>query len=127
MQTNVTSSLQPLPSALIGAALDCLAQLPDGHLLDPALLVSVARAIGCSNTETPALMTRIRAAAFVMHDTRWTAWPLSMKSASVEQRQIFDVAMLTIIAAMPLTADLTFSADVFFDALLASVLPCGRA
>ena len=102
MQTNVTSSLQPLPPALIGAALDCLAQLPDGHRLDPPLLVSVARAIGCSNTETPALMTRIRAAAFVMHDTRWTAWPLSMKSASVEQRQIFD-------------------------ALLASVLPCGRA
>ena len=127
MQTNPNSSLRPLPPALIGAALDCLAQLPDGHLLDPALLVSVARAIGCSNTETPALMTRIRAAAFVMHDTRWTAWPLSMKSASVEQRQIFDVAMLTIIAAMPLTADLTFSADAFFDALLASVLPYGRA
>ena len=127
MQTNIPSSLQPLPPALIGAALDCLAQLPDGHRLDPPLLVSVARAIGCSTSETPALLTRIRAAAIVMNHPRWPAWPLSMKSASVEQRQIVDVAMLTIIAAMPLTADLTFSADAFFDALLAGVLPSGRA
>ena len=127
MQTNPTSSLQPLPPALIGATLDYLAQLPDGHRLDPALLVSVARAIGCSNTETPALLTRIRAAAIIMNHPRWPVWPLIMKSASVEQRQIFDVAMLTIIAAMPIAADLTFSADAFFDALLASILPCGRA
>ena len=127
MQTNTTPSLRPLPPALIGAALDCLAQLPDGHRLDPALLMSVARAIGCSNTETPALLTRIRAAAIIMNDPRWPAWPLSMKSASVEQRQIFDVAMLTIIAGLPLTAELEFSPDAFFDVLLARTLPHGRA
>ena len=127
MQTNPTSSLQPLPPALIGAALDCLAQLPDGHRLDPALLVSVARAIGCSSSETPALLTRIRAAAIVMNDPRWPPWPIAMKSASTDERRIFDAAMLTIIAAMPIAADLTFSPDAFFDALLASVLPCGRA
>ena len=127
MQINPTSSLQPLPPALIGAALDCLAQLPDGHRLDPILLVSVARAIGCSNSETPALLTRIRAAAIVMNHPRWPVWPIAMKSASVDERRIFDAAMLTIIAAMPIAADLTFSADAFFDALLASVLPCGRA
>ena len=127
MQPNPTSSLRPLPPALIGAALDCLAQLPDGHRLDPVLLASVARAIGCNNSETPALPTRIRAAAIVMYDTRWTAWPIAMNSASADERRIFDAAMLTIIAAMPLTADLTFSADAFFDALLARVLPCGRA
>ena len=127
MQTNPTSSLQPLPPALIGAALDCLAQIPDGHRLDPILLVSVARAIGCSNSETPALLTRIRAAAIVMNDLRWPAWPIAMRSASADERRILDAAMLTIIAAMPLTADLKFSADAFFEALLASALPCGRA
>ena len=122
-----TIAIAPLAPALIGAALDCLAHLPDGHRLDPTLLVSVARAIGCSNTETPALLTRIRAAAIVMNDPRWPAWPIAMKCASADERQTFDAAMLTIIAAMPLTAALTFSADAFFDALLASVLPCGRA
>ena len=120
MQTNPTSALQPVPPALIGAALDCLAQLPDGHRLDPPLLISVARAIGCSSSETPALLT-------VMNDPRWPAWPVAMKSASANERRIFDAAMLTIIAAMPIAADLTFSADAFFDAQLASVLPCGRA
>ena len=127
MQTNPTSSLQPLPPALIGVALDCLAQLPDGHRLDQPLLVSVARAIGCSSSETPALLTRIRAAAIVMNDPRWPAWPTAMKSASADERRIFDAAMLTIIAALPLTADLTFTAEAFFDALLARALSSGRA
>ena len=127
MQTNPTSSLRPLPPALIGAALDCLAQLPDGHRLDPVLLASVARAIGCNNSETPALLTRIRAAAIVMNDQRWPAWPIAMRSASADERRIFDAAMLTIIAALPLTADLKFSADAFFDVLLARTPPHGRA
>ena len=122
-----TTTVAPLAPALIGAALDCLAQLPDGHRLDPSLLVSVARAIGCSNTETPALLTRIRAAAIVMNDPRWPAWPVAMKTAGVEERQAFDAAMLQIIAALPLTQDLQFSADDFFDALLASATPLSRA
>ena len=122
-----TTAIAPLAPALIGAALDCLAQLPDGHRLDPSLLVSVARAIGCSNTETPALMTRIRAAAIVMNDPRWPAWPVAMKTAGVEERLAFDAAMLQIIAALPLTQDLQFSADDFFDALLASAIPLSRA
>ena len=126
MRTESTT-IAPLPPALIGAALDCLAQLPDGHRLDPSLLVSVARAIGCSNSETPALLTRIRAAAIVMNHPRWPAWPIAMKSASVDERRIFDAAMLTIIAELPLTADLKFSADAFFDVLLSRTLPCGRA
>ena len=126
MRTEPTT-IAPLAPALIGAALDCLAQLPDGHRLDPSLLVSVARAIGCSNSETPALLTRIRAAAIVMNDPRWPAWPVAMKTAGVEERHAFDAAMLQIIAALPLTQDLRFSADDFFDALLASVIPLSRA
>ena len=126
MRTEPTT-IAPLAPALIGAALDCLAQLPDGHRLDPSLLVSVARAIGCSNTETPALLTRIRAAAIVMNDPRWPAWSVAMKTAGVEERHAFDAAMLQIIAALPLTQDLQFSADDFFDALLASAIPLSRA
>ena len=93
MQTNPTSSLQPLPPALIGAALDCLAHLPDGHRLDPPLLVSVARAIGCGSSETPALLTRIRAAAIIKNHPRWPVWLLIMKSTSVEQRRIKPVSV----------------------------------
>ena len=122
-----TTTIVPLAPALIGAALDCLAQLPDGHLLDPSLLTSVARAIGCSSTETPALMTRIRAAAAVMNDPRWPAWPVAMKAAGSEERQAFDVALLRIIAGLPLTDDLWFSGDGFYDALLASAIPLSRA
>ena len=126
MRTEPTT-IAPLAPALIGAALDCHAQLPDGHRLDPSLLVSVARAIGCSNTETPALLTRIRAAAIVMNDPRWPAWPVAMKTAGSDERQAFDAAMLQIIAALPLTQHLQFSADDFFDALLASAVPLSRA
>ena len=122
-----TTAVAPLAPALIGAALDCLAQLPDGYRLDPSLLINVARAIGCSNTETPALLTRIRAAAIVMNDPRWPAWPVAMKAAGVEARQAFDSALLQIIAALPLTQDLQFSTDSFFDALLASAIPLSRA
>ena len=86
MRTESTT-IAPLAPALIGAALDCLAQLPDGHRLDPSLVVSVARAIGCSRSETPALLTRIRAAAIVMNDPRWPAWPVAMKTAGVEEQR----------------------------------------
>ena len=89
--------------------------------------MSVARAIGCSSSETPALLTRIRAAAKVMNDPRWPTWPAAMKTASGEERQAFDAAMLQIIAALRLTQDLQFSADDFFDALLASAIPLSRA
>ena len=126
MRTEPTT-IAPLAPALIGAALDCLAQLPDGHRLDPSLLVSVARAIGCSNSETPALLTRIRAAAIVMNDPRWPAWPVAMKTAGVEERQAHGAAMLRIIALLPLTQDLQFIAGDFFDALLASAIPLSRA
>ena len=127
MRTELALSLRPLPPALIGAALDCLAHLPDGHQLDANVMVAVARAIGCHNSETSALLVRIRAAAIVMNDARWPAWPLSLKSASAEERQIFDAAMLKIIGALPLSSELTFSSDAFFEALLASVAPLGRA
>ena len=126
MRTEPTT-IAPLAPALIGAALDCLAQLPDGHRLDPTLLVSIARAIGCNVAETPALLTRIRAAAIVMNDPRWPAWPVHLRTSTAEERQAFDAAMLRIIAELPLSPDLKFNADAFFDALLASAIPHSRA
>ena len=119
-----TTTIASLPPALIGAALDCLAQLPDcQRRLDPSLLVCVARVIGCSNTETPALLVRIRAAAIVMNDPRWPEWSGPIKAAVVEQRQAFDMALLRIIAGLPLTPDLNFNVANFFEALLARAIP----
>ena len=127
MKTDITT-IASLPPALIGAALDCLAQLPDcQRRLDPSLLVCVARVIGCSNSETPALLARIRASAIVMNDPRWPEWSASFKAAADEQRQAFDTSLLWAIAALPLTPDLQFSADDFFDALPANAIQPSRA
>ena len=122
-----TTSMRPIPPALIGAALDCLAQLPDGHRPDPTLLVAIAHAIGCNEAETPALLTRIRAAAVVMNDPRWPAWPVHLRTSTAKERQAFDAAMLRIVAELPLGPELHFHADAFFAALLASAMPHSRA
>ena len=127
MQLASISSIKSVPPALIGAALDCLAQLPDGHRLCPVLLRSVAHVIGCDRADTPALLARIRAAAIVMNDPRWPPWSAHFQTCAAEQRQVFESALLGIIAELPLLLDLTFHADAFFDALLASAMPHSRA
>jgi hypothetical protein len=127
MQTAFKSSIKSIPPALIGAALDCLAQLPDGHRLCPMLLKAVAHVIGCDRADTPALLARIRAAAIVMNDPRWPPWSTHFQTCASEQRQVFETALLRIIAELPLLLDLTFHADSFFDALLASTTPHSRA
>jgi hypothetical protein len=125
MQTLATSPIKSIPPALIGAALDCLAQLPDGHRLCPALLRSVAHVIGCDRADTPALLARIRATAIIMNDPRWPPWSAHFQTCTAEQRQVFETALLGIIAGLPLLMDLTFHADAFFDALLAGAMPHG--
>jgi hypothetical protein len=127
MQLASISSIKSVPPALIGAALDCLAQLPDGHRLCPTLLRAVAHVIGCDRADTPALLARIRAAAMVMNDPRWPPWSEHFKTCTAEQRQAFETALLQIIAELPLLPDLTFHADAFFDALLANAMPHSRA
>jgi hypothetical protein len=126
MQTASVSHIKSIPPALIGAALDCLAQLPDGHRLCPALLMSVAHVIGCDRAHTPALLARIRAAAIVMNDPRWPPWSAHFNSCAAEQRHAFETALLGSIAELPLLLDLTFHADTFFDALLAGAMPHSR-
>ena len=127
MQTASISSIKSIPPALIGTALDCLAQLPDGHRLCPTLLRSVAHVIGCDRADTPALLARIRAAAIVMNDPRWPPWSAHFQTCTAEQRQVFETALLGIIAELPLLLDLTFHPDAFFDALLAGAMPHSRA
>jgi hypothetical protein len=127
MQTASISSIKSVPPALIGAALDCLAQLPDGHRLCPMLLRSVAHVIGCDRADTPALLARIRAAAIVMNDPRWPPWSAHFQTCAAEQRQVFESALLGIIAELPLLLDLSFHSDAFFDALLAGAMPHSRA
>ena len=127
MQTASISSIKSVPPALIGATLDCLAQLPDGHRLCPMLLRSVAHVIGCDRADTPALLARIRAAAIVMNDPRWPPWSTHFNTCAAEQRQVFETALLGIIAELPLLLDLTFHSDAFFVALLASAMPNNRA
>ena len=126
MQTASISSIKSLPPTLIGAALDCLAQLPDGHRLCPTLLKSVAHVIGCDRADTPALLARIRAAAIVMNDPRWPPWSAHFNTCAAEQRQVFETALLGVIAELPLLQDLTFHSDAFFDALLANAMPHSR-
>jgi hypothetical protein len=127
MQTASTSPIKSIPPALIGAALDCLAQLPDGHRLCPTLLRSVAHVIGCDKADTPALLARIRAAAIIMNDPRWPPWSAHFQTCTAAQRQAFETALLGNIAELPLLLDLTFHSDTFFDALLASAMPLSRA
>jgi hypothetical protein len=122
MQTFTASPIKSIPPALIGAALDCLAQLPDGHRLCPTLLRSVAHVIGCDRADTPALLARIRAASIVMNDPRWPPWSTHFNTCAAEQRQVFETTLLGIIAELPLLLDLTFHSDAFFDALLASAM-----
>ena len=126
MTPNVSHHVAVVQPALIGSALDCLARFPDGQRLDQKLLVSVAHAAGCTDAETQALLTRVRAAAIVMNDPRWRAWPVYLRASALEDRLTFDAAMLKAIAELPVTADLQFSAEMFFGALLASVMPHGQ-
>ncbi len=127
MQTASISSIKSVPPALISATLDYLAQLPDGHRLCPMLLMSVAHVIGCDRADTQALLARIRAAAIVMNDPRWPPWSAHFNTCEIEQRLVVETALLGIIAELPLLLDLTFHADAFFDALLASAKPHSRA
>ena len=63
MQTASISSIKSIPPALIGAALDCLAQLPEGHRLFQTLLRSVTY-----KTNTVAASTLTRTITYIIND-----------------------------------------------------------
>lgn len=112
-------STAPVSPALIAAAFDRLAWVPAGSTLHRRLLITMARSVGCTDTEMPALLVRIRAAAIVFADPRWLPWAAHFKACDGDARRNFDAGLLTVIAELPLNSALRFDADRFFGALLA--------
>jgi hypothetical protein len=110
-----TASISP---ALVAAALDCLAYIPDGHQLEPALLIAVTRTITPDTAEADALLIRIRAAAIVLCDPRWPKWSAYFRAQDRARRAAFDHAVLAVVAGLPLDASLKFVSADFFAALL---------
>jgi len=119
-------STTSLPTALVAAAFDQLAHIPPGRSLCPALLIAIARRIGCDDRTMPMLLLRMRAAAIAFCDPRWPAWVQVFKTSEDHQRRAFDAALLSVIAGLPLTDALRFDPDGFFDALLGMTLASGR-
>ena len=68
MKSTSHSVTASIPPALVAAALDCLAFMPDGHRLEPSLLMAVTRTI-TTNTDDAlppkrALLVQIQSAKF---------------------------------------------------------------
>ena len=108
----------PIPPALVAAALDCLAFIPNGYRLEPSLLIAVTRTITTDVREADALLVRIRAAAIILGDPRWPNWSAYFKASTPQMHRAFDVVMLDCVATLPLHPSLRFSPDAFFNALL---------
>ena len=118
MTLNTSELTAPISPALIASALDCLAVIPTNSRLDAALMTAVAREIGCCEAATPTLIIRMRAAAIVFCDPRWSAWSTYFKSCGPDARIAIDAVIVTAIAELPLTAAFRFDPDRFFSALL---------
>jgi hypothetical protein len=116
--SSATASISP---ALVAAALDCLAFMPDGHRLAPSVLIAVTRTIAPNVGEADALLVRIRAAAIVFCDPRWPQWSAYFKAQDRATRAAFDHAVLAVVAELPLNAALKFAATDFLDAVLERV------
>jgi hypothetical protein len=127
MTPNTIPATDPVPPALIAATLDTLAMLPNGHRLEPELLITISRRIGGSEAQSVALLVRIRAAAIVFRDPRWLHWSAYFRACSADAHCVFDAAILHIIAALPLTPALRFSADDFFTAVLDRTQAAGHS
>jgi hypothetical protein len=112
----VTKSIAP---ALVAAAFDALAAVPRSQRLEPALLIAATHHIGGDATHYAALLVRIRGTAIVLRDPRWLPWSAYFKTCGCDAHCLFDAALIHIIASLPLTAELRFHSDDFFDAVLA--------
>ena len=111
-------STAPVPAKLIAAAFDRLAQIPAGSRIEPEPLIAMARSIGCRDTEISALLVRIRAAAIVLADPRWSPWAAYFETCDPQARCVFDAGLPSVIAELPLDSALRFEADRFFRVLL---------
>ena len=118
MNFDPRTATAPIPPALVAAALDCLSFMPNGHRLEPSLLIAVTRTITADTREADALLVRIRATAIILGDPRWQNWSAYFRASTPEMHRAFDVVMLDCVATLPLDASLKFCPDEFFDALL---------
>ena len=118
MRTDPRIATAPIPPTLVAAALDCLAFMPNGYRLEPSLLIAVTRTITTDAREADALLVRIRAAAIILRNPRWSKWSAYFKASTPQMHRAFDVVMLDCVATLPLDPSLRFSPDAFFDALL---------
>ncbi|MEQ1717574.1 MAG: hypothetical protein ABL907_16620 [Hyphomicrobium sp.] len=119
MIPNTEVVISPVPPALLAATFDTLARLPLEQRLEAAHLIAISRRIGGSDAQSMALLARIRAAAIVLRDPRWPAWMGYFRTCGRDEHCLFDAAILHIVATLPLTAQLRFHSDDFFDAVLA--------
>jgi hypothetical protein len=109
----------PISAELVAAAFQCLALIPRNERRDPALMIAIARTISRSESEAVALFTRIRALSHVMRDPRSQPWEAYFRNCDAAGRQCFASLIRRLIATLPVTRELRFSSDAFFEALLA--------
>ena len=126
MTPHAALSTIPIAPAQVAELLDCLKHVPVEFRLKPDLLFQLARGIGCSDSETPALVVRIRATAIVFNDPRWLPWSAYFRACPPDAHKAFDAVVLKIVAELPLTQALTFNANLFFRALLLLAAPDGH-
>ena len=111
----------PIAPTLVASALDCLSLVPRDRRLEPALLVAITRTVSATDSEAAALLVRIRAAATVLCDPRWPPWSNYFKACTPDAHATFDSVVLDLVATLPLDSSLRFSADLFFQTLIARV------
>ena len=115
---NTPVTIAPISAELIAAAFQCLSLIPKQDRRDPAVMIAIARIITRSEGEAMALFTRIRALGTVMRDPRWQPWEAYFKNCDAGERRCFAFHIRRLAAILPLTRDLRFSSDAFFEELL---------
>ena len=123
---NTPISTAPISAELIAAAFQCLSLIPKQDRLDPAVMIAIARIVTRSEGEAMAVFARIRALGMVMRDPRWQPWESYFKHCDAGERRCFAFHIRRLAAILPVTRDLRFSADAFFEELLPGAVAMER-
>lgn len=118
---NTPVTIAPISAELIAAAFQCLSLIPKPDRLDPAVLIAIARVIARNEGEAMAVFTRIRALGMVMRDPRWQPWEAYFKNCDAGECRCFAFHIRRLAGILPVTRDLRFSADAFFEELVTGV------
>ena len=114
-------ALAPLPPSLIASTLDVVLHVPDSERRQPHMFMKIAIALGAGPAEAAGVHFRLRAAESLLADARWQPWRYYFRTADHERHRAFDALVIALIATMPMTQDVRFTADAFFAALLTRV------